>query len=207
MRRFFKYLVLLTAFSFVYSCSKDSPESAAAEAQKIPVDPQFEILPAGQTGLHFTNHITETFQNNILSNSYLYNGGGVAILDVNNDGLTDIYLTATQEPNHLFLNKGGFKFEDITATAGVAAEGGNKTGVTVVDINADGFQDIYVCRAGMQPTPDRANLLFVNNGDMTFTERSAEYGLDDRSASNYANFFDFDLDGDLDVYIVNYPVA
>ena len=207
MRRCFKYLVVLTAVSFVYSCSQVSQKSTAPEEQQTPVDPQFELMPAGQTGLHFTNHITETFQNNILNNSYLYNGGGVAILDVNNDGLADVYLTATQEPNHLFLNKDGFKFEDITATAGVAAEGGNKTGVTVVDINADGFQDLYVCRAGMQPTPDRANLLFVNNGDMTFTERAAEYGLDDRSASNYANFFDFDLDGDLDVYIVNYPVA
>jgi enediyne biosynthesis protein E4 len=207
MRFFFTCLVILTAVSLVSSCKQDSPEPPVAEEPQAPADPQFELMPAGQTGLHFSNRITETFQNNILNNSYLYNGGGVAILDVNNDGLADVYLTATQEANRLFLNKGGFKFEEITATAGVAAEGGTKTGVTVADINADGFQDLYVCRSGMEPTAGRENLFFVNNGDMTFTERAAEYGLDDRSASNHANFFDFDLDGDLDVYLLNYPVA
>ncbi|MFQ5446368.1 MAG: VCBS repeat-containing protein [Saprospiraceae bacterium] len=200
-------LAVLAILLFLNACKEEAPQTVAVPEPELPSDPHFELMPSGKTGLHFLNRITETFQNNILNNSYLYNGGGVAIIDVNNDGLADVYLTATQEANRLFLNKGNFQFEEITATAGVAAQGGTKTGVTVVDINTDGFQDLYVCRSGMQPTAGRANLLFINNGDLTFTESAAAYGLDDRSASNHANFFDYDLDGDLDMYLLNHPVA
>ncbi|MEZ4961270.1 MAG: VCBS repeat-containing protein [Saprospiraceae bacterium] len=199
---------LLLIFPIAFSCKNNDTAPAAPEQEaSAPADARFELLPAAQTGVHFSNTIKEDFTNHILINSYLYNGGGVAVLDVNNDGLQDLYFSATQEPNRLFLNKGNFQFEDITEKAGVAALGGVKTGVTVVDINADGLQDIYVCRSGMQPTPDRANLLYINNGDLTFSEKANEYGLADRSASNHANFFDYDLDGDLDVYLLNHPVA
>ncbi len=207
MRNFKCIFLLGLVFLSFWSCDSIQDEKTAVPAQPVvPADARFELLPPDKTSVQFSNTITETFENNILINSYLYNGGGVAILDINNDGLPDLYFSATQEPNRLYLNKGNFQFEDITEKAGVAAPAGIKTGITIVDINADGFQDIYVCRSGMQPTADRANLLFVNNGNMTFTERAAEFGLDDRSASNHANFFDYDLDGDLDVYILNHPV-
>lgn len=204
--RLLKYALPICLLFFTVLACKEEKSPAVVTPAPAPGEALFELLPPGRTGVHFSNHITETFEDNILINSYLYNGGGVAVLDVNNDGLPDLYFTATQEPNRLFLNKGDFQFEEITATAGVAAQGGVKTGVTIVDINADGFQDIYVCRSGMLPNAERANLLFINNGDLTFIERAAEYGLADRSASNHANFFDFDNDGDLDVYILNHPV-
>ncbi len=207
--RYLTFALLLTVFIFPgWSCVDTSPDHASNPTERQPpADALFELWSSEKTGVNFSNRITETFQDNILINSYLYNGGGVAVIDVNNDGLPDLYFSATQQENRLFLNKGNFQFEDITQSAGVAAQGGVKTGVTIVDINADGLQDIYVCRSGMHPTAERANLLYINNGDLSFTERAAEYGLDDRSASNHANFFDFDLDGDLDVYIMNHPVA
>lgn len=200
--------ILGVVFLALAACTgADSPAEEPAREDEAPMDAHFEFLTPDETGIAFSNIIKETFTNNIMVNSYLYNGGGVAVIDVNNDNLPDLYFTATQEPNKLFLNKGNLRFEDITERAGVSAQGGNKTGVTVVDINADGWQDLYVCRSGMEPTDERANLLYINNGDQTFTERAAEYGLADRSASNHANFFDFDLDGDLDVYVLNHPVA
>jgi hypothetical protein len=207
-RQFYLFtLPVLAVLLIVSSCKKDTSSLASAEPTVNPDTTRFQLLSPEQTGVKFSNNITESFQDNILINSYLYNGGGVAVLDVNNDGLPDLYFSATQEPNRLFLNKGNLQFEDITERAGVAAPSGVKTGVTVVDVNADGWQDLYVCRSGMNPTQDRANLLFVNNGDLTFTEQASAYNLDDRSASNHANFFDYDLDGDLDVYILNHPVA
>ena len=191
----------------LYSCKGDQANGPADQSGAQPQDLHFELMKPEATGLSFANNIKESFEENIITNSYLYNGGGVAILDVNNDGLPDVYFTATQSSNRLYLNKGDFKFEDITEKAGVGALGGIKTGVSVVDINGDGFQDLYVCRSGMQPTELRANLLFINNGDATFTEKAEAYGLADRSPSNHANFFDFDNDGDLDVYVLNHPVA
>ncbi|MBC7774594.1 MAG: VCBS repeat-containing protein, partial [Phycisphaerae bacterium] len=142
-----------------------------------------------------------------------YNGGGVAVIDVNNDGLQDLFFTARLQGCRLYLNKGGLKFEDISEKSGVSKFSGLKTGVTVVDINADGWQDLYVCRTWLTPLPDRRNLLFINTplsgGEglgVRFLEQAGAYGLDDLSASQHANFFDYDLDGDLDCYILNHPV-
>lgn len=210
-----KYIHLFLMISFVFclsACgdenSSTTPSNQAEEAPKpkVPDNPRFVLLKPEETGLRFSNTIKENLQDNILLNSYLYNGGGVAVIDVNNDDLPDLYFTATQEPNRLFLNKGNLKFEDITESAGVDLAVGQKTGVTVVDINADGYQDLYICRSGKVPGPQRSNILYVNNKDNTFTERAGEYGLNDASASNHANFFDYDLDGDLDCYVLNHPV-
>ncbi|RMD71803.1 MAG: RNA-binding protein, partial [Bacteroidetes bacterium] len=136
----------------------------------------------------------------------MYNGGGVAILDYDRDGLQDIFFVSSQQACKLYRNKGHWQFEDVTERAGVAAAEGFKTGVTVVDIDADGWPDLYVCRTGLEPTAERDNLLFVNNGDGTFREEARQWGLADRSASNHANFFDYDGDGDLDCYVLNHPV-
>ena len=141
-----------------------------------------------------------------MADPYIYNGGGVAVLDVNNDGLQDLFFTARLQGCRLYLNKGGFKFEDISDKSGVSQFSGLKTGVCVVDINADGWADLYVCRTWLTPLPDRRNLLFVNQKDGTFAEQAAAFGLNDLSASQHANFFDFDLDGDLDCYVLNHPV-
>ena len=132
-----------------------------------------------------------------------YNGGGVGLGDINNDGLIDIYLTSNQNQNKLYLNKGNFIFEDITDDAAVGGTKAWSTGVTMVDINSDGFLDIYVCNSGDIKGDNKQNELFINNGDLTFTESASKYNLDDKGYSTHASFFDYDKDGDLDVYILN----
>jgi len=190
------------------ACNSDSNtganSTAAVESYSGPT--LFEKIDASSSGIGFVNHVDETWENNILINSYLYNGGGVAVLDVNGDGLEDLYFTATMGPNALYLNKGDWKFEEVAAASGVSAAEGIKTGVSVVDINADGSPDLYVARTGMEANDLRRNLLFINDGSGKFTEQGAAYGLNDPSASNHANFFDFDQDGDLDIYVLNHPI-
>ncbi len=205
MRNIYFCLIGFILCIAIQSCKEEAENQENPTVNK-PSNPQFELLDATASGIHFSNSITETFQDNILINSYLYNGGGVGVIDINNDGLQDLYFSATQESNKLFLNKGNLQFEDITDQAGVAVLEGVKTGVSIVDVNADGWQDIYVCRSGLQPGEARKNLLFINNGNLTFTESADDFGLGDRAASNHANFFDYDLDGDLDVYVLNHPV-
>ena len=143
----------------------------------------FEKMEPSSTGINFTNTLTEDQQHNLFAYEYFYNGTGVATGDINNDGLTDIYLTGNQVPAKLYLNKGNWKFEDITETAGVAGKDAWKTGVTMADVNGDGLLDIYVCYSGFGTDEDRANQLFINNGttktgEVSFTEQAAAYGLD-----------------------------
>jgi hypothetical protein len=169
---------------------------------KKATDPLFEKMD--NTGIAFTNKVTDEKDNNIFKYRNFYNGAGVGIGDVNNDGLADVFFTANQGPNKLYLNKGGFQFEDISSKAGFGEKQNWSTGVTMVDINHDGWLDIYVCNAGnMMNAELRKNQLFINNHDLTFTERAAEYGLDNDGYTTHASFFDYDMDGDLDCFMVN----
>ncbi|SMO71285.1 VCBS repeat-containing protein [Fodinibius sediminis] len=168
--------------------------------------PLFELVPHEQTGINFINNVEEGVGSNILETEFFYNGGGVATGDINNDGLTDIYFTANTGENALYLNQGNFQFKNITAKAMVGDASGWSAGTAMVDINGDGFLDIYVCKAGETTLKNRHNKLFINNGDMTFTEAAESYGLDDPGYCTQPAFLDYDRDGDLDLYIVNYSV-
>ena len=163
----------------------------------------FHLLRADKTGVDFSNILKDTEDFNIYTYRNYYNGGGVAIGDINNDGLADLYLTANQKSNKLYLNKGNFEFEDITNSAGVGGTKFWSTGVSMVDINHDGYLDIYVCNSGRVDGGNKQNELFINNQDLTFYEATESYGLDDRGFSTHASFFDYDKDGDLDVYLLN----
>ena len=140
---------------------------------------------------------------NIFNYHNFYNGGGVAIGDINNDGKPDIFFTSNQHSNKLYLNKGNFQFEDITDKAGLMSKHQWHTGVTMADVNGDGWLDIYVCNAGIMPGDDNSNELYINQKNGTFKEEAAQYGLDDKGLSTQAVFFDYDHDGDLDCFIIN----
>ncbi|MDQ6814462.1 MAG: VCBS repeat-containing protein, partial [Bacteroidota bacterium] len=163
----------------------------------------FQKLDSSQTHINFSNNLTYDAKFNIYTYRNFYNGGGVAIGDINNDGLPDLFFTANMLPNRLFLNKGKMQFEDITDKAGIGKKGKWSTGVSMADVNGDGLLDIYVCNSGDIKGDNRQNELYINNGNSTFTERAAEYGLDDKGLSTHAAFFDFDHDGDLDMFLLN----
>ncbi len=175
------------------SCTSEKKESQTT----------FKLLDESQTGIDFSNNLTYTNDFNVYKYRNFYNGGGVAIGDINNDSLPDIYFTSNQEQNKLYLNLGNFQFKDITDNAHVGGVKPWSTGVTMVDINADGYLDIYVCNSGDINGENKQNELFINNGDQTFTEKAAEYNLADKGFSTHASFFDYDKDGDLDAYILN----
>ncbi len=166
----------------------------------------FTQIKSEYSGIDFKNIINESDSLNEFTFYYMLNGGGVAIGDINNDGLSDIYFISNMQSNKLYLNLGNLKFKDITDSAKVNGGDGFKTGVTMVDINADGFLDIYVCKSAYAGSKFRKNVLYINNGNNTFTEKASEFGLDDASYSTQSFFYDMDLDGDLDMFLLNHPI-
>lgn len=185
----------------LFSCS--TPTEKQTAESNIPENPLFKRLDSSQTGINFVNLVTDQKDFNVLTYRNFYNGGGVAIGDVNNDGLPDIYMTANLKANRLYLNKGNWQFEDISQKAGVEGAKSWSTGVSMVDINADGLLDIYVCNSGDIQGGNKENELFINQGDLTFKEAASNYGLNDAGFTTHASFFDYDGDGDLDAYILN----
>lgn len=166
---------------------------------------RFTMLPSAVTGITFRNDVTEDATMFMYLYENLYIGGGVSIGDINNDGLPDIYFSATRGTNKLYLNQGNFQFKDITAAAGVDGGIGIKTGVNMVDVNNDGYLDIFVCKSGFKDPGMRKKMLYINNKNGSFTDRAAEYGLNDASFTIQAYFLDYDNDGDKDVYFVDHP--
>ncbi|MBM3415970.1 MAG: RNA-binding protein [Bacteroidetes bacterium] len=167
----------------------------------------FTTMPSSHTGITFNNQLYEDDNINFYSYGYLYNGGGVAIGDINNDGLPDIYFSSTTGFNKLYLNLGNLQFRDITDAAGVSGELGVKSGVNMVDINNDGWLDIVASRAGPFQPQFRRKLVYVNNGNLTFTDKAKEIGLDDASFTTQTYFFDHDKDGDMDALLINHPIS
>jgi enediyne biosynthesis protein E4 len=190
----YKHLFTLAVLLVLFSC--DKPQGTGR-------DTLFQLLPASATGIDFKNTVTDTDQLNIFNYHNFYNGGGVAIGDINNDGLADVFFTSNQHGNKLYLNKGNWQFEDITARAAVGGAKPWRTGVTMADVNADGWLDIYVSNAGLVSGNNTANELFINQQNGTFKEEAARYGLDDKGQSTQAVFFDYDHDSDLDCYVLN----
>jgi len=180
-----------------YSCSTDNNLS------KNDTETLFTLLDAKETGINFLNKVKNQKNFNIFKYRNFYNGGGVAIGDINNDGLADIYLTGNMVANKLYLNKGNLTFEDISVSAGIEGNKPWSTGVVMVDINQDGLLDIYVSNAGNLEGNNHDNDLYINNGDLTFTEKASDFNLAKTGFSTHASFFDYDKDGDLDAYILN----
>ncbi|MEO1258495.1 MAG: VCBS repeat-containing protein [Bacteroidota bacterium] len=207
--RFSIFCSSLVFFSFfVVGCVgnvEDEKLPTSVKDLRISQQPLFELLDPASTGVAFRNILKANNQVSFHNANYLFIGGGVGVGDFNKDGLEDLYLVAVTGENKLFLNKGNMQFEDVTQQAGVGLAEGVKTGVSIVDINADGWLDIYQCRTG-QEANERGNKLFVNQQDGTFREESVKYGLNTNYASTEANFFDYDGDGDLDVYMINRPI-
>lgn len=195
-------LHLLSCFIFA-SCKQDAVVSSSGAS------PLFQLQE--KTGIDFINTVQNTKDFNIFTYRNFYNGGGVATGDINNDGLPDVFFTSNMGPNKLYLNKGGFQFEDITGKAGIKNSGKWGTGVVFVDVNSDGWLDIYVCNAGYQTGVSNENELYINNGSsasgkdggvVTFTEAAKEYRLNETGYTTHAAFFDYDGDGDLDCYVL-----
>jgi enediyne biosynthesis protein E4 len=191
---FTRYSLITLSILIFYSCSKKENNI---------LNGLFTKLDTSKTGINFTNTVKNGEDMNIFKYRNFYNGGGVAIGDINNDGLADVYFTSNQGTNTLYLNKGNFKFQDISKSAGVQGTKTWSTGVVMVDINADGLLDIYVCNAGNTKGEQQNNELFINNGNLTFTEKAVAYNLADTGITTHAAFFDYDKDGDLDCYILN----
>lgn len=195
--------IILTCFFVltIISCSKDNKKVKLSKPNQL-----FSKISSNQTGVKFKNALIETTESNYYQYMYTYIGGGVAAADFNNDGLVDLFFSSNSDENKLYLNKGNFKFDDITKKAGIEKIEGFNTGVSVADVNNDGFLDIYISRGGWIDDNNKfENLLYINNGDLTFTEKGKELGLNDENRAIQATFFDYDNDNDLDVYISNTP--
>src|SRR5690349_12092308 len=185
-------MVLVSALLAISGCSRRSEPAV------------FKLLSPQETGIDFQNTITATDSFNVQTDVYIYNGAGVAVGDIDNDGLPDIFFSGNMVSSRLYLNKGSMKFEDITKIAGVSTKRW-ATGASMVDINGDGLLDIYVSVSGPEHSPaqDRANLLFVNQGNRKFTEEAAQYGIADTGFTTHAAFLDYDRDGCLDLFVLN----
>ena len=188
----FRFLLIILAFA----CSN----KRSNETDKPHL---FKLLPSSQTGIDFNNRVADNEEMNIFNYHNFYNGGGVAIGDINNDGKPDVFFTSNQGDNKLYLNKGDWQFEDITEKAQLKSSHHWHTGVTMADVNGDGWLDIYVSNGGMLKGDDRANELYINQRNGTFKEEAHSYGLDDKGVSTQAVFFDYDHDGDLDCFVLN----
>ncbi|HCL84761.1 MAG TPA: hypothetical protein DIC22_12340, partial [Chitinophagaceae bacterium] len=188
---------------FLFACSFLLLISCESGNRDANPNALFKLLPASETGIHFNNRVQDTKEFNIFKYRNFYNGAGVAIGDVDHDGRPDIFFTSNQHENQLYLNKGNWHFEEVAAQSGLTSSHHWHTGVTMVDINGDGWLDIYVCNSGELAGDDRANELYINQGNGRFKEEAHAYGLDDRGQSTQAVFFDYDHDGDLDCFILN----
>lgn len=203
---FINHSLLLTIIYLVFlfsACQQNDPPSSQ---QPVSIADQalFSQLSSEHTGISFSNDIPESSHMNSMIYEYFYNGGGVAVGDIDNDGLADIYFVSNLKENKLYKNKGHLQFEDISRQAGIQGSFGWSTGVSMADVNADGWLDIYVCKSGKGKARDRKNELFINNKNGTFTEAAATYGLDFPGYSTQASFFDYDRDGDLDMFLLNH---
>ena len=197
----FSRIVIACSALIAFSCNNHKEEDKTktpSEEKKM-----FELVASTKSNITFENKVENQKDFNIFKYRNFYNGGGVAIGDINNDGLPDIYLTANMGKNKLYLNKGNFEFEDISAKAGIEGNKPWSTGVVMADVNGDGLLDIYVSNAGNMEGENHNNDLYINNGDLTFTEKAKEYNLAETGFTTQATFFDYDKDGDLDVYILN----
>lgn len=180
--------------------------AAGCTSEETKPDKLFTRLDPGKSGVDFRNDLKDTDDFNIIEYLYYYNGAGVAAGDINNDGLVDLYFSSNQGSNKLYLNKGDLKFDDITKRSGAAGVAGWKTGVTMADVNGDGWLDIFIAGVGNYKKFDGKNQLLINNGDLTFSDKTEEYGLSFTGLSTQGSFFDYDNDGDLDMYLVNHSV-
>jgi hypothetical protein len=187
--KLFKQNILWFFLLFITSCTSKNNNTL------------FQLMD--NTGIRFVNEVNDQKKENSFLFRNFYNGGGVAIGDINNDGLADVFLTSNMGYNKLYLNKGNFKFEDISKSAGIIEDDKWNTGVVFADINGDGWLDIYVCSSGHMPTGNRKNKLYINNHNNTFTESAAQYGLDISAYTTQVSFFDYDNDGDLDCFMIN----
>lgn len=194
------YLRLIIRFLYIFTAVLISSGCDREEEHR------FKLLSASKTGVSFENTLSESDSLNILDYLYFYNGGGVAMGDIDNDGLPDLFFAANQKKNALYLNTGDLTFKDISETAGISGNSSWNTGAVMADVNGDGWLDIYVLAVEGINNFEGHNELFINNGDKTFTESAAQYGLDLKCFGTTASFFDYDLDGDLDVYILNHAV-
>lgn len=194
---------LLTGLIF---CLLGVAMTGCKQAEKTEKNKMFSRLPDSQSGIGFSNDITETGASHSFINEFGYMGGGVGIGDFNNDGLKDVFFTGNQVSSRAYINKGNNRFEDITEKAGISTAVW-ATGVSIADVNNDGYDDIYICVFGKDLIHSAKNLLFINQHDLSFKEQAVEYGLADTSFSTQAVFFDYDKDGDLDMYLANYLLA
>lgn len=197
----------LAAVLALSSCSDSKVLETNEVTEESTAPPVFEPIHFTESGVIFINSIREDTLHNFFNYNYIYNGAGLATGDFDNNGLQDLIFISNQSKNRIFINQGGLKFENISETSGVESEDGWKNGVTVIDINNDGLDDIFISRSGRYKDPEmRANLLYVNNGDLTFTESAAQYGINDKGYGVQAYFFDYDRDGDLDLYQMNHRI-